>query len=230
MLEYQLKRSKQKSNNAVLILLAGIVILLAFGGLLTVELILSPDSPEGQAHGAEVPQREALGLEANAPLEGMADSQNIPPNILGVEKIPTPSAQMWSVQPENGRPQTAEEERIAFKSMCFEYESSIKDLVEAPEFAVWETSSQARFLKMKNRIMVDFGAGEYACARDELAELIRQATKVISERDAAVEESVEQTRIALKENAPQKALAHFSRAQELAPHSPEVLALEVSTL
>jgi len=210
MLEDKLKDSRQ-SNNSVLILWAAIAIIFALGGLLAARLIFYPVSSEGQAHGADVPRLEV---------------QEIASNDDGVEKTPTPSVQIQYDQPEKGRPQTSEEERIAFKAMLSEYDSSIKNLVEAPEFAVWDTFSHARFFKMKGQIMTDVGAGDYARAREELAELIQQATKVIGKRDAVVAESVEQTKSALQENAPQKALAHFSRAKELAPHSPEVLALE----
>ncbi|MBI9080876.1 MAG: hypothetical protein JEY79_14195 [Pseudodesulfovibrio sp.] len=222
MLEDKLKSSKQNSNNVVLILLASIVVLLVLGGLLTAEFIFNPDSHQGSAHGSEELQQDALGLEAQPkPSKAMDDSLK-----KGAEQTQTSSAQVRPVYPDNGRLESTEEERKAFKSTLLEYESTIKALVESPEFTAWDASSQKRFLQMKDQIMGDVGAGEYARARDELAELIRQATKVISERDAAVEEGIQQTRIALKENAPQKALAHFSRAQELAPHLPEVLELE----
>ncbi|QJB56889.1 hypothetical protein [Pseudodesulfovibrio sp. zrk46] len=203
MLEEKLKSSQAGSNKSFLILATAIVIVIAVTVLLAAELILNPDNSEEQAHSVEAPV---------------------------VEKASTPSVQ--PEQSENGREQAAEEERIAFKAMLSEYESNIKALVEAPEFAVWDEVSQARFLKMKGQIMADVGTGKYGRARDELAELIQQATKVISERDAAVAESIEQAKSALKENAPQKARAHFLRVKELAPHSPELSALEpqVATL
>lgn len=215
MLEDKLTRSKQKSAKSVSILLAAIAVLLVLGGLFVAELVFNPDNSEGQAQDAQVAKSTVPASEARLPSAG----------VQGGEKLPSLTS-TDSDQLDQAGSLSMEEERASFKSMLSVYESEIKDSVEAPEFAVWDVSSQEQFLKAKQQILSDFADGEYVRARDNLAELIRQATKEIGERDAAVEKSVQQTKIALNEMTPQKASIHFSRALELAPHSAEVLALE----
>lgn len=215
MLEDKLKHSRKQSNNKALIVWSVILMVIALGGLLTAELVLKPDDLIGKAHIADLPQQ----AEGQPLVDDRQEDFSRP--IVVVEG----ATSLSQLKPDQ-QGQASEKDRFVFKTLLSEYEARIKDLVEAPEFGVWDAAAQTRFLKMKDQVMADFGAGKYSRASSGLSALVRDAEKAIAERDDVVAESVRQTTIALKDNDPHKALDHFSRAKELAPHSQEVSTLE----